>query len=122
MKWFTEKQNPKPALPSPRLALKDTPLSLPSVPSSEDRSLNSLTCPCSPRKLLTRPLYVANPRARHVLTRTTLPRSFKRQGRAERRQGDGMELADRGGHEDKLKRAERRQGDGMELADRGGHE
>ena len=107
MKWFTEKQNTKPALAPPRLAPKDAPLPLPSVPSSEDRSLNSLTCPCSPRKLLTRPLYVANPRARHVLTRTSLPptRSFKRQGRAERRQGDGMELADRGGNEEKLNRA-----------------
>ena len=107
IKWFTEKQNPPPALPAPRLAPKDLPLPLPSVPSSEDRSLNSLTSPCSPRKLLTRPLYVANPRARHVLTRTTLPpptRPFKRQARAERRQGDGMELADRG-NEEKLSRA-----------------
>ena len=105
IKWFTEKQNP-PALLPPRLAPKDPPLPLPSVPSSEDRSLNSLTSPCSPRKLLTRPLYVANPRARHVLTRTTLPttRPFKRQARAERRQGDGMELADRG-NEEKLNRA-----------------
>merc|ERR1719295_2140179 len=106
IKWFTEKQNPPPALPAPRLAPKDLPLPLPSVPSSEDRSLNSLTSPCSPRKLLTRPLYVANPRARHVLTRTTLPttRPFKRQARAERRQGDGMELADCG-NEEKLSRA-----------------
>ena len=105
MKWFTEKQNPPP-LPPPRLAHNDNPLPLPSVPSSEDRSLNSLTSPCSPRKLLTRPLYVANPRARHVLTRTSLPpaRSFKRQGRAERRRGDGMELVDRS-NEEKLNRA-----------------
>merc|ERR1719384_1381958 len=95
MKWFTEKQNPKPALPPPRLAPQDVPLPLPSVPSSEDRSLNSLTSPCSPRKLLTKPLYVANPRARHVLTRASLPPgkpSFKRQVRAESRQGDGMDL------------------------------
>merc|ERR1719300_1661223 len=70
IKWFTEKQNPPPALPAPQLAPKDLPLPLPSVPSSEDRSLNSLTSPCSPRKLLTRPLYVANPRARqnHLAT------------------------------------------------------
>merc|ERR1719234_2168975 len=111
--WFTDKQNP-PALPPPRLASKEPPLPLPSVPSSEDRSLNSLTNPCSPRKLLTRPLYVANPRVpRHVLTRTSLPQarqaSFKRQGRAERRhQGDGMELKTNYGNnneEEKLTRA-----------------
>merc|ERR1719341_992735 len=39
---------------------------------------------------------------------TSLPQprpAFKRQGRAERRQGDGMELADRGGNEEKLNRA-----------------
>merc|ERR1719234_1112213 len=114
-KWFTEKQNPHPALPPPRIASKEVPLPLPSVSSSEDRSLNSLTNPCSPRKLLTRPLYVANPRVpRHVLTRTSLPQqarqaSFKRQGgRPERRhQGDGMELKTNYGNdnEEKLTRA-----------------
>ena len=97
VKWFRTEKSNSPALPPARpAAIKDTPFPLPSVPSSEDRSLNSLTSPCSPRKLLTKPLYVANPRARHVLTRASLPPtgtpSFKRQGRAERRQGDGMEL------------------------------
>jgi hypothetical protein len=104
-RWLTKPAAPSPLPPATSPLRGAEPPAPPRPSTAEDRSLNSLSTPSTPRKLLTRPLYVASRRPRHVLTRAGLPGLLARA----RPPGDGgerLELLPEGKAEDRAKQGE----------------